>query len=193
MKKTILLYILFFYIYSFSAQENEKLSLLKNTKNWDREIIKFPISWAPNLKVNGFEELLFMPKRADPKSDEFWSLVIAWKIEAKKPLSKIEIEGNLKSYFDGLMKPNHWSADFPEPKVNFTRNKGQNSDINFIGKMTFFDGFYTGKVIDVNLLIEQYFCKKQQETILIYRVSNKNFNEKVWQELNEITLNNNCN
>ncbi|KGL62588.1 hypothetical protein [Polaribacter sp. Hel1_85] len=175
----------FFKLISVLGQEKEDLSILKNTKNWKKEIIKFPIDWAPNLKLKGFEELLFSPKWSDKKSDQFWSLVISWSIEAKENLSKKQLEYNLKSYFDGLMKPNHWAKDFPDPEVSFIKNY----DHTFNGKMTFFDGFYSGKIITVNIQVEQTFCENNNKTIIIFRLSPKEKRHKIWKTLNELELN----
>ncbi|QOD59866.1 hypothetical protein H9I45_10950 [Polaribacter haliotis] len=185
--KKIFLILFCFSVNLLLSQETEEFSILKNTKNWKKEIIKFPIDWAPDLKVSGFEELRFSPNWADAKSDEFWSLVIAWKIDATAIITIKEAEHNLKSYFDGLMKPNHWAKEFPNPKVKFKKDK--NSPNNFTGEMTFFDGFHTGKVITVHIKGEQFFCKKQQKNVTVFRLSPKNSKHKIWKTLQEIELN----
>lgn len=171
------------------SQETQSFSILKNTKNWKKEIIKFPIDWAPDLKVTGFEELRFSPNWKDPKSEQFWSLVIAWKIDAKTSLTLKESENNLKSYFDGLMKPNYWSKNFPIPKVTFTKKINANSQTNFTGEMTFFDGFYTGKVITVHIKGEQLFCEKHKKYIIVFRISPQNIQHKIWESLDTIVVN----
>ena len=187
MRESFVLF-LFFTASLICSQEKQKISILKNTQNWRKEIIKFPIEWAPNLKVTGFEELHFSPKWAEQKSDQFWSLVIAWEIDAVNLFSLNETEKNLKSYFDGLMKPNHWSKDFPNPKVKLSNKTSENSKTNFTGEMTFFDGFYTGKVITVHIKGEQFFCEKQNKAILIFRLSPKKYNHSIWKTLDEFEL-----
>ena len=170
------------------CQKAEEFTILDNTKNWANEIIKFPIDWAPDLKVIGFEELLFSPNWKDPKNEQFWSLIISWKIDSESSFSLKEINHNLKNYFDGLMKPNHWSTNFPEPKVTFSKINENKKSFDFKGKMTFFDGFYTGKVITVNILGEQYFCKKENKVILIFRLSPKEYSHKNWRILKKFKL-----
>lgn len=185
MKKTIVQLVLLFSFFTVLSQEKETISIFNNTKNWKTEIINFPIDWAPNLKLTGFEELLFMPNWSNPKSDEFWSLVIGWKVSAANPLSLKEIEHHFKSYFDGLMKPNHWATNFPEPEVQFKKN----TEEKFVGEMKFFDGFYTGKIISVHILGEQIFCKNSEKTIVIFRLSPQNTGHEIWKTLNEIGQN----
>ncbi|MEE9364404.1 MAG: hypothetical protein V3U92_17520 [Cellulophaga sp.] len=189
MKKLILILILFFQLFSVFSQEKEEISILKNTKNWKKEIIKFPIEWVPDLKYTGFEELRFSPNWSDPKDEQFWSLVIGWMLETKSILTLKELKYNFKSYFDGLMKPNHWSTNFPNPEVHFTKKPTKNSHDSFIGEMKFFDGLHSGKLVDVNIQLKQIFCKKKQKTLIIFRLSPKKFHHRVWGKLNEIKLN----
>ncbi|MEL7148020.1 MAG: hypothetical protein AAFO69_16720, partial [Bacteroidota bacterium] len=69
------------------AQEPVKSSLLTTTESWGEETITFPIDWAPAMTLTGFEELRFAPFLSNPDHDQFWSLVIAWKVSATKELS----------------------------------------------------------------------------------------------------------
>lgn len=184
MKNLITTLLVIFLMFAGFSQKKEELVIFAKTKNWQQEIIKFPIDWAPNLNLTGFEELLFSPKWKDSKSSDFWSLLIGWKVKASSPLLLKDIKYNLHSYFDGLMKPNHWAKEFPNPEVNFIKN----SDTNFSGKMKLFDGFHTGKVIDINIEGEQIFCKKHDKTIIIFRLSYKTTEHKIWKTLKEIEL-----
>lgn len=183
MKKTILILILTFPFFLSLSQEKEELSIFKNSKNWKREIIKFPIDWAPKLNISGFEELLFTPKWSDSKNDDFWSLIIGWKIDATSSLTIKDIEYNLKGYFDGLMKPNHWATKFPEPEVHLKRGKN-----GFSGKMTFFDGFHTGKTTTVNIQGSQQLFKNLKKSIISFRLPPKDYQHKIWKELKKIKL-----
>lgn len=183
MKKLTTTFILLFLLLSSFAQQKQDSVIFENAKNWKREIIKFPVDWAPNVKLNGFEELLFAPNWSNPKSNEFWSLVIGWKINSVIPLNLKEIESNLYGYFDGLMKPNHWSKEFPAPKIVL---KKEHDD--FLGTMTFFDGFHTGKAIKINIVGEQQFNEKSKKSIIIFRCSPKEYKNVIWNTLKEISL-----
>ncbi len=183
MKKSILLFILSLQLFSSFSQEGKDLTIFENSKKWKQEIIKFPLDWAPKLNLTGFEELLFSPKWKDTKSDDFWSLVIGWKVNATLPLPLKTIEYNLYSYFDGLMKPNHWAQKFPAPIVHLRKNKH-----GFYGTMTFFDGFHTGKVIIVNILGTQKFYKEYNKSVVSFRLSTKKFHHKVWNKLTSIKI-----
>jgi hypothetical protein len=183
MKQTLTILFTLFLSSTGFAQDDKDFKIFKNTKNWKREMIKFPVEWAPTLNVTGFEELLFTPKWSDSKNEEFWSLVIGWKIDTSNALELKKIESNFKAYFDGLMIPNHWAKKFPKPVVNFKK-----SENGFVGKMTFFDGFHTGKVITVNIKGKQLFSQKNNESVIVFRLSTKEFSNKVWNSLNDIQL-----
>lgn len=182
MKKVIFL-IFFLHFFCCFSQEKKDLVIFENSKKWKNEIIKFPIEWAPNIKLNGFEELLFSPNWNDSKSNDFWSLVLGWKINSTQPLAINDIEYNLINYFDGLMKPNHWAEKFPEPIVKLKKNKN-----GFNGTMRFFDGFHTGKLITVNILGQQHFNRKLKKSIVVFRLSPKNYQHKIWESLNSFYI-----
>ncbi|WP_299715507.1 hypothetical protein [uncultured Tenacibaculum sp.] len=186
MKKVFLTSLLLFQITSVFPQDKNELQIFENKNNWKKEVIKFPIEWAPKFKLTGFEELLFSPNWNKPKNHQFWSLVIGWKIDSKNPISLEEITTNFKGYFDGLMKPNHWAKDFPDPQVSL-----KNSKKGFIGSMTFFDGFHTGKIINVNIKGNQFFDPYLKQSIITFRISPKEYGNPIWDYLNEIKVKNN--
>ncbi|WP_422105072.1 hypothetical protein [Winogradskyella sp.] len=182
-----LLYIIFtFYLSSVFCQDSIELSILSADDNWSKEIITFPVDWAPNLTLKGFEELRFSPFWSNPKSTQFWSLVMAWKVNATSTLTIEALEDNFEAYFDGLMKPNHWATTFPQPTVVFLPNPEKDSANGIIGKMRLFDGFHTGKSITLNIKVEQYFCETIDKAIIIFRLSPKDFEHSIWNELNAI-------
>lgn len=183
MKNLITTLLVIFLMFAGFSQKKEELVIFAKTKNWQQEIIKFPIDWAPNLNLTGFEELLFSPKWKDSKSSDFWSLLIGWKVKASSPLLLKDIKYNLHSYFDGLMKPNHWAQKFPEPIIHLRTTKN-----GFYGTMTFFDGFHTGKVMKVNILGEQKFYKEHRKSIISFRLSPKKFQHKIWKTLTSIKI-----
>lgn len=185
MKKVIVFFCCFFALKTL-AQEIKDYSILTNTKNWKKEIIKFPIDWAPDVKLVGFEELRFAPNWNKQNHKEFWTLVMAWSIDAKSALSQNLITTNFKGYFDGLMKPNHWSQTFAEPKIKvFEKNK---NDTDFTFQMTFFDGFHTGKITTVNVKVTQIFCRITQRAFITFYISPQKQKDKIWKTLKKMKL-----
>ena len=181
MKKTLLLIIILFqFLLGFSQSKTDDF-IFENNLNWKQEIIEFPIDWAPKVELQGVEEILFAPEWSSPRNDHFWSLIIGWKIDRASLLTLAEIQDNLFGYFDGLMKPNHWAKEFPEPKIHLTK-RGD----HFQGHMTFFDGFHTGKVITVNIQGDQRLYQIERKSVITFRISPKEQSHSVWNQLKQI-------
>jgi hypothetical protein len=168
------------------SQGLQIVSILEADSLWRKEIIKLPVEWAPNITINGFEELRFASGWSGVNSDQFWSYALAWDIKATAPLPYKEIELNLENYFDGLMKPNHWAASFPEPLVLFIKPIKQNTPNCFQREMEYFDGFHTGKVMTENIMAEQFYCKETGKTVVVFRISPKALEHPIWAELASI-------
>ncbi|SEB47353.1 hypothetical protein SAMN04489761_0923 [Tenacibaculum sp. MAR_2009_124] len=183
MKRLLFIFMLLITSLITFGQENKNLTIL-STNNWAKEIIKFPVNWAPRVSLEGFEELRFAPYWSDQNSDQFWSLIMAWKVKTSTPLKVTEIEKNFEGYFEGLMIPNHWTSTFPRPNVLFIEDERNMQKI--IGKMKLFDGFHAGKMIDLNIIINQYFIKEEEKSVLIFRISSKNLDHSIWKLLNNI-------
>ncbi len=189
-----LLYITLLISTAALCQDLQDLSILAADASYGKEIIKLPVDWAPNMNIEGFEELRFSPGWNELESPQFWSYVLAWNIKRPSPLSTSEIEQNLEQYFDGLMKPNHWATAFPEPVVVLFPSEDKNTKQQFKGRMKYFDGFYTGKMMTTYILAEQTFCATTQRAIVVFRISPKTIDHEVWKELATIQKKpNSCN
>ncbi|WP_052172418.1 serine hydrolase [Psychroserpens jangbogonensis] len=164
------------------------IDLLKVDDTWVKEIITFPIGWAPKMTVNGFEELRFAPEWSNAKHEDFWSLVMAWKLITPTEITMDELQINLESYYDGLMTPNHWSKEFPKPSLELFDTIKTETSTEFKGRMTIFDGFHTGEIITLNILGRQQLCKSTGKSIIVFKFSPKAYTEPIWKHLNNINL-----
>jgi len=168
------------------AQNVQDKSILIADESYGKEIILLPVEWAPGMTIEGFEELRFTPGWDKSESPQFWSYVLSWDVMATDPLSQHELETNLEDYFDGLMKPNHWATEFAEPLVQLMQAAPINGNAYYTGRMKYFDGFHTGKVMSTNIQATQHFCEEKQRTIIIFRISPKPYEHEVWNDLNAI-------
>jgi hypothetical protein len=170
-----------------SAQE-EDFSIVEVDSTWRQEILQFPIDWTPKMNVQGFEELRFAPHWPDKNHEEFWSLVMSWSIISDSEISPEDLKLNLEGYFDGLMKPNHWAKEFPEPNVTFFEFTKTIKGTSFKGTMHFFDGFHSGELITTHILGSQVLCKTTGKTIIIFKFSPQEYGSPVWDQLNNINM-----
>ena len=186
--KSLLIALLLSVAVGANAQETSQLAIVKADSTWGKEIIKFPIDWAPEITFKGFEELRFAPQRTNMEHEEFWTLVLSWSVQTTKEISQKELEFNFYHYFDMLMKPNHFAQEFPEPELLFYDYDVNNTDTLFKGKMTFFDGLISGKMITVNILGSQTLCKTIGKAYVIFKISPQQFTHPIWEKLEKITL-----
>ncbi len=171
-----------------NAQDLVYENLILTDSIYGKEVIPFPIDWAPKLTLEGYEELSFFPKWNDPNTDEFWSLVMAWSIKTDATIPLYELQFNLNHYFYSLMIPNHWSQDFPDPLLNFSEF-GSQKNVSNQGQMSVFDGFHTGKTIRLNIEMSQFLCKTNSTSIVIFRMSPKAFDHEIWSRMRAFRMN----
>ena len=70
---------------------------------WKREVIAFPLDFAPTLAHRGFEELRFAPGMFDPKAGGYWSYAFAWRLDDPAKLDGDALAAELTAYFRGLV------------------------------------------------------------------------------------------
>lgn len=179
-----------FLIWSFIAlaQDEKYPSFINADSNWGVEIIPFPLEWGPKMTLVGYEELRFTPNWSDPKSADFWSLIMGWNVTSQNLLDVTTIAHNLKHYFDGLMKPNQWAEEFPNPIVTLNVLTQKEVTISYKGSLEVFDGFHTGKRITLNIQATQQFDKEGERTFVLIRFSPKSFEHRIWDTLKEATI-----
>lgn len=173
------------------AQENSEQEILIADSTWVKEILKFPLGFAQEIKYEGHEELRFAPGFSKENSPELWSYAWAWVIKNDKSIVIEELEINLQYYFDGLLNLDpKYNKDKPQQTLailakNQTKN---NSIMQYIGKLKTTDTRYTHKPITLNINGEQFYCKTTKRTIIVFRLSPQDFRNDTWKTLNAITL-----
>ena len=184
MKKTLFFGFLFVLSLSFFSQEKEIKSLIKVDTTWAKEIFHFPISFAPRIPFEGFEEARFpLQGWSDENHPNFWSYAFAWNINLSKKITEDELEKYLKIYFDGLNRNNDFKTSASIQKI-----KTDNNVSNFKGKLIIYDRFTTKKSLNLNVLIESKLCERNQKSTILFKFSPKEFNHKTWEMMKKIEL-----
>tara|TARA_R110002111_G_scaffold57363_10_gene97221 strand:- start:585 stop:1169 length:585 start_codon:yes stop_codon:yes gene_type:complete len=187
MKQT-LLFLLLLTLHTVHSQEQQEAYIIQADSTWGKEIIKFPIEWAPKLTLEGYEELTFAPEWSKENHDDFWSIIMTWRVKTNQEIPLYELEYNLLHYFDHLMKPNYWAQEFPLPEAEFKAPITTETGTEYEAQLTFFDGFHTGKVITTYILGQQIFNQATEEAIIIFKISPKPYTEAIWEKLNAQTI-----
>ena len=172
------------------GQEEKALGVLESDTTWLKEIIKFPINFAPEINyTEGYEDLRFAKKWRSAVHEDFWCYMFAWHIKSKKKQTVETLENDIKSYYDGLMGAVNKKKDFkvPETTVLFIKTDG-NKETDFIGKLYVYDSFTTEAMMTLNVQVKAYYCDQTESSTILFKLSPQGFNHEIWQRFNEVKL-----
>ncbi len=185
MKKIIITILILSSTFIF-GQKNE-FNLIQLDSTWGQEALRFP---ARNMDYVGVGEVRFPPKGwINPEHDNFWSYTYAWSININREIPEKELELDLAKYFNSLNKiemKDTVNIQYSSAKVSIS--KKEKATTFFKGVVRIFDRFATNKMLTLNVLIESHYCKKKQQTILLFKFSPKEFTHETWKMLNKIKL-----
>lgn len=189
MLKYIATIAILFLSFSMNGQEIEHEKLL-NTETWGSEMFTFPIRFAREIPLEGYEEAIFPKGWAKEESPEFWSYIFAWNVTAEAPLTSSNFEAYLEIYFDGLMDIRNIKNGETILPTNalFIKSKEVENTSQYTGKIRLYEGRYTKKMMILNVLATQYFCEKDKKTIVVFRFSPAEFGNPIWDTMNSIKL-----
>jgi CubicO group peptidase (beta-lactamase class C family) len=164
--------------------------LLNTEDTWGKELFAIPLHFAPDIKLKGFEDARFPKGWNDIESPNFWTYAFAWKVNIDKELTLLEVEGYIKKYYNGLLEGVNKEKDLVLPKTTLEISK--NKDHDFIGKATIYDTFITRKPLVLNFHIKQTYCDNSNKSIIVFRISPKDYNHEVWESLHKIRVRKNA-
>ncbi len=193
MKNIILATTLLFCSYTTVCQDKEHNDVLVADSTWSKEIIKFPLGFAPGIKYQGYEDLRFAEGWKRKNSPDFWTYAFVWNIDLKRELTQKELESDLELYFDGLMNAVNKDKDLEVPKTMalFIKERSSEDISKFIGKVRVYDAFHTKEIIILHILVESHYCKNTKAFMPLFKLSPKPFENDVWHKLNQVKLNSN--
>ena len=194
MRKSIIFVLLLVTISSVITFGQEIETVLSSPDNWQREIIPFPIAFAPEIDLVGFEDLRFSPGWSDPTSLEFWTYIFVWYIEKDSALTEKRLTEYFSHYYDGLMGVNIKNA---EDTTNSNRLEKSlclfiKTNEGFTGKMRVYDSFFTRDYMILNIKVSESFCPETKKQIIRCNISPQAFDHKVWEIFDNVTLKVKC-
>jgi tetratricopeptide (TPR) repeat protein len=169
----------------------EKVSLLKTDSTWGKEVFTFPLRFAKELDYKGFEEAHFPRGWNKEDSPEFWSYAFAWEVNLVDDLTAKKLEKDLQIYFDGLLQSvnKEKGKTLPKTIAKISKTKDSNGLHKFSGTVNIYDSFITKKPLLLIVKIEKQECKQSQKAFIVFKFSPKQFNNDIWDILEEIELN----
>lgn len=158
--------------------------------DWRFERLDFPLSFAPKLKVQGFEELRFAPGMFNAKSDTYFTYIFAMKITNELAIDAPMLKSLLETYYRGLCRTVAEGTDFEidvskisavvrEDHYEAPRSR------HFRVTLDSFDPFVTGKPIKLFLELITVKVSKTDHRIFAV-VSPKPSESPVWKLLRKM-------
>lgn len=167
--------------------------LLKTSAEWRSELLKFPISFAPELDYVGYEDVRFAKGWSKKDSEEFWAYMFAWYIEEDPELTPEKIASDMEAYYDGLMQLISRNDDTSKTKLKktlalFTEvKKGK-----FIGKVQLYDAFFLKERTLLNFKVDSYYCADDNRHYVLFKISPKPYSHSIWADFDTIEITKNC-
>lgn len=191
MKEYIALVLFLFTINSMLTYGQEHESILSAPENWESEIIPFPISFAPSINYVGFEDLRFTPTWSDSTSQEFWTYTFVWYVEKDSSLTESSLSEMMNRYYDGLMGVDYKKKEDQSP-IEKTLSVFVATKKGFKGKIRVYDSFFTKKEMTLNVKVKEAFCAETNKQIISFKLSQKEFDDPIWDRFDDVKLKVKC-
>ncbi len=159
---------------------------------WRFERMDFPLSFAPELDYEGFEELRFAPGMFTPESDTYFTYVFAMKITNEATLGSAGLRSLLETYFRGLCrtvaKEKKFDIDVSRVSAKVSEDKPEAKPAgHFTATVESFDPFVTGKPLTLNLELIVVEANKTDHRIFA-AISPRPTASPVWKLLRELKV-----
>lgn len=160
-------------------------------KGWTVEKFPFPVAFAPKIPYKGFEDLRFTPGWESTVSDQHWSYTFLWWLEGDVKTDSAVLNEHLKYYYFGLLNSNVTARHIPvdkviQPVVTIRKTSTDSADAETytgtIKMINYLD--LTFSTITLNCVIHKRDCNAH--TAILFQLSPKPLQDKVWQQLYEV-------
>lgn len=174
--------------YSFiGLSQNSEIPYITGADStWTREHFTFPLGFAPEIPFEGFEEALFPKGWTKIEDPYFWTYAFVWNIDLIAALNTPQLEDYLKKYYDGLMRAVNKEVGLKIPSTVAKIDKI--TEDSFQGEVTVYDAFKSKKLLKLFLTVNQTFCEEDKRSLVIFRISPKEFDDEVWISLKKLGL-----
>jgi hypothetical protein len=191
--KTVIYTILFIASSSFTYAQ-EHTTVLTSPEDWKSEIIPFPMGFAREINLVGFEDLRFAPKWSDTTSNQFFSYMFVWYVEADSAFTESRLTNYFNCYYDGLM-----NIDFDNERDMLGTNQKDETlclfvktEEGFSGKMRVFDRFFSKDYLVLNIKVSEQLCKKSGKKVIRCEISPQAFESELWEIFKDVKLLEKC-
>ena len=168
-------------------------SPLSSLKDWEGEVREFPLKFAPNFKYKGKEFIKYAPGWKKNNQTDFFSYVLLWDIDKNPELNASELEFIMEVYYDGLINSKLNKKPGTEPGIPVTKAFFEEINPNlFVGKVLTYDFLNHSGSVELNITVETQECSKDENFIILYKISPKEIKNPLWKKLNKVNITTIC-
>lgn len=135
---------------ALSAGQEAPVLLPKLPADWRFERLELPLTFAPDLGYEGFEELAFAPGMFAPESDTYFSYALALRLKGAVAFDDVTLQRLLMEYYRGLCaavaESRQLALDLDKVRVD-VRRKGA----DYHATIEMYDAFVTGQPMTLAL------------------------------------------
>jgi len=197
MKKLFIFAVILFSV-SLRTDAQKPVYILAEPAGWNKEIMTFPIDFAPEVNYQGLEDIRFAPGWGNDKNDQFWCYTFVWWLDNSPVFDENKLATDMEEYFTGLANSvlkskNKTVENLPKTLATFKKDKSDNKNVKvYKGKINMYDAFVTFKPITLNIKTYILVCKDKNKTAVFFEMSPQNFKHEIWKELDKIYRDFNC-
>jgi hypothetical protein len=165
------------------SADNSKLPV---PKGWRTEDTAYPPPWAKDLPWKGDIQIRFPPGWFDPKSANFWTYPVLYRLEGDVLASRDDLEKALRSYDAGL-----YGGKFEGARIKIAIGEDRKADklghavVRRSITMNGYDPFATKRELKTHLEVFRWYCPESKKTEVLILRSPRDFKEDdaVWKTL----------
>ncbi len=154
---------------------------------WRREVIPFPLDFAPELSYRGAEIIRFAPRFFDASAPTYFSYAFAWALQGRPALDAAALQADLARYFAGLCKEvggSKFSFDPDRFRARLTPSVSPRATARaLVGTVDAYDPFGDGRALTLNVRIEIWDCPAPGPRVAAFAASPAAAKEPIWREL----------
>ena len=166
-------------------------------KGWGVERFLIPIEFAPQIPYKGVEDIRFTPGWGNVKSEEYWTYAFLWYLEGTLKVNATIVQNNLKAYYTGLVGRNIVPRKIPAKKLvpvktEIRKVNTDKSDLKTFRGTIYMLDYMEQKPITLYCIVHLKYCSGQNKTYIFNEISPKPSSDNIWQNLNQLWTEFNC-
>ncbi len=160
--------------------------------NWPKELIVFPLDFAPAIPYHGFEELRFAPGWGDSTSYQKWAYTIVWWLNDSVSFSEEQLKSNLEAYYTGLTKrraiaDKQDTAAYRPAQGLVQKTTTLKGDLEtYYATVFIYDAQVTKKPGELYFKVHVKECGDRSKTLVFIEVAENSYIAPIWLELDKL-------